>query len=152
MSGTTNTLIKLSETIAEGNRESALIQLHQLNEAYQATVYELLHDEPYAKRPVLMLIIFSNLNRYCYGSTFHAITQHYCSPGRIAIDVYLFAILTTGGPYSCAHFGAWLHAYWSHERTWYLLHKEEPKAPDQSKQQPIITLHRASFVWMPRVI
>lgn len=46
MSGTTNALIKLSETIAEGNRESALIQLQKLNEAYQATVYELLHDEP----------------------------------------------------------------------------------------------------------
>lgn len=46
MSGTTNALIQLSENIANGNRESALIQLHQLNESYQSTVYELLHDEP----------------------------------------------------------------------------------------------------------
>ena len=46
MSGTTNALVKLSKTIADGQRESALIQLHQLNEAYQSTVYELLHDEP----------------------------------------------------------------------------------------------------------
>ena len=46
MSGTTNTLVKLSQTIADGDRESAIIQLHQLNESYQTTVYELLHDQP----------------------------------------------------------------------------------------------------------
>ncbi len=46
MSGTTNALVKLSQTIADGDRESAIIQLHQLNESYQTTVYELLHDQP----------------------------------------------------------------------------------------------------------
>jgi aspartate kinase len=45
MSGTTNALVQISETLKLGNRESALIQLHQLNEVYQNTVYELLDNE-----------------------------------------------------------------------------------------------------------
>jgi aspartate kinase len=49
MSGTTNALVKISEAIAQRDRESALIQIHQLNETYQSTVNELLRDKSLLK-------------------------------------------------------------------------------------------------------
>jgi len=45
MSGTTNTLVAISNSLRQGKAESALIQIHQLNETYQNTVYDLLQEQ-----------------------------------------------------------------------------------------------------------
>ncbi|WP_299115904.1 aspartate kinase [uncultured Winogradskyella sp.] len=73
MSGTTNALVAISESIAKGHIEAAQEQINNLNEIYNATIYDLLHVES-LRQEVSHYVngIFKNLHQ--------AATRHFNTP------------------------------------------------------------------------
>ncbi len=65
MSGTTNSLINLSQCIKEGERANATKQIDDLEKKYKHTAYELLTDQETYKEAIAKLdVIFAELREY----------------------------------------------------------------------------------------